>query len=209
LERHEAPEYDGKSVKRSSAFICPMAKKGAPATDDGGPVFDYCKKKVLVLGAGNILFGDDGFGPAVIEELERRKLPKDIYVMDVGSSARGILFNILLSEKIPDVMIIVDSMTKETAKRKPGTVLEVGLEDLGAEKSDDFQFHYVPTSNMLLDLRDQKGMTVIIIACVVKEIPKEQMFMGLSDPVKAAVPVAADLVIKRAKDLLNNIKRKR
>jgi coenzyme F420 hydrogenase subunit delta len=180
---------------------CPMPKKNKPSKDEKMPVFDYCKKKVLVMGAGNILFGDDGFGPAVIEELGRRKLPKDIYILDVGSSARGILFNILLSDKIPKVLIIVDSMTKETAKKRPGTVLEVGLEDLGAEKSDDFQFHYVPTSNMLLDLRDQKGMTVIIIACVVKDIPKEQMFMGLSDPVKAAVPVAADLVLKRAADL--------
>jgi coenzyme F420 hydrogenase subunit delta len=185
-----------------------MPKKKKPAHDDVLPVFDYCKKKVLVMGAGNILFGDDGFGPAVIEELDRRKLPKDLYILDVGSSARGILFNILLSEKIPKVLIIVDSMTKQTAKKRSGTVLEVGLEDLGAEKSDDFQFHYVPTSNMLLDLRDQRGMTVIIIACVVKDIPKEQMFMGLSEPVRAAVPVAADLVIKRAAGLLNKIKRK-
>ena len=185
-----------------------MPKKNKPAKTDRLPVFDYCKKKILVMGAGNILFGDDGFGPAVIEELGRRKLPKDIFLLDVGSSARGILFNILLSDKIPKVLIIVDSMTKETVKKKPGTVLEVGLEGLGAEKSDDFQFHYVPTSNMLLDLRDNRGMTVIIIACVVKEIPKEQMYMGLSDPVKAAVPVAAGMVLKRAKGLLNKIKRK-
>jgi coenzyme F420 hydrogenase subunit delta len=185
-----------------------MPKKKGHVPKDDLPVFDYCKKRVLVMGAGNILFGDDGFGPAVIEELEKRKLPHDIYILDVGSSARGILFNILLSEKIPKVLIIVDSITKETAKKKPGTVLEVGLEGLGAEKSDDFQFHYVPTSNMLLDLRDNRGMTVIIIACVVKEIPKEQMFMGLSDPVKAAVPVAADMVLKRAKGLLNKIKQK-
>jgi len=186
-----------------------MPKKKKPVQDEEMPVFDYCKKKVLVMGAGNILFGDDGFGPAVIEELGHRKnLPKDLYLLDVGSSARGILFNILLSEKIPKVLIIVDSMTKQTAKKRPGTVLEVGLEDLGAEKSDDFQFHYVPTSNMLLDLRDHRGMTVIIIACVVKDIPKEQMFMGLSDPVRDALPVAADMILKRAAGLLNKIKRK-
>ncbi len=186
-----------------------MPKMKKSSQDEEMGVFDYCKRRILVMGAGNILFGDDGFGPAVIEELGRRKgRPKDLYLLDVGSSARGILFNILLSEKIPEVLIIVDSMTRQKAKKKPGTVLEVGLEDLGAEKSDDFQFHYVPTSNMLLDLRDQRGMTVIIIACVVKEIPKEQMFMGLSDPVKAAVPVAADMVLKRAVDLRIKIKRK-
>ena len=31
---------------------------------------DILKKPILILGCGNILFGDDGFGPAVIEHLE-------------------------------------------------------------------------------------------------------------------------------------------
>jgi len=176
------------------------AKKDKDGSDDE-PVFDYCKRRVLVMGAGNLLFGDDGFGPAVIEELQRRKrLPKDVYLLDVGTSARGILFNILLTEVIPETLIIVDSISADRVKGKgPGSVLEVDLDDLGAEKSDDFQFHYVPTSNMLVDIRDRRGIEVIIIACVVKDIPKEQMRMGLSEPVKAAVPTAADMVLERAR----------
>lgn len=168
------------------------------------PVFDYCKKRILVLGAGNLLFADDGVGPAVIEELGRRKnLPKDIYILDVGTSARGIIFNILLSEKTPETIIVVDSITRKKAKGKAyGAVLELDIEDLSVEKSDDFQFHFVPTSNMLKDLRDHRGIKVIIIACVVKDIPKEQMRMGLSVPVKAAVPVAADMVLEKARALL-------
>jgi len=168
------------------------------------PVFDYCKRRVLVLGVGNRLFGDDGFGPAVIEELQRRNgLPRDVYLLDVGTSARGILFNILLTEVVPETLIIVDSIGGERVKGKmPGAVLEVDLDALGAEKSDDFQFHFVPTSNMLVDLRKRRGIVIVIIACVVKDIPKEQMRMGLSDPVAKAVPVAADLVLEKAKAFL-------
>ncbi|MBM4249706.1 MAG: hydrogenase maturation protease [Euryarchaeota archaeon] len=37
--------------------------------DDGGELPDYCTAGVLVLGCGNPLMGDDGFGPAVAELL--------------------------------------------------------------------------------------------------------------------------------------------
>jgi coenzyme F420 hydrogenase subunit delta len=179
-------------------------KKGMDGDDDA-PVYDYCKKRILVLGVGNRLFGDDGFGPAVIEELQRRNgLPKDVYLLDVGTSARGILFNVLLSEVAPETLIIVDSVGGERVKgKRPGAVLEVDLDTLGAEKSDDFQFHFVPTSNMLVDLRNRRGIVVVIIACVVKDIPQEQMRMGLSEPVAKAVSVAADLVVEKAKAFLN------
>ena len=30
-------------------------------------VVDYCKARVVILGCGNILFGDDGFGPEAVE----------------------------------------------------------------------------------------------------------------------------------------------
>jgi coenzyme F420 hydrogenase subunit delta len=168
--------------------------------DDIVPVFDYCKKRVLVMGAGNILFGDDGFGPAVIEELQKRDdVPDDVYLMDIGTSARPILFNIVLSEKVPEAIIIIDSVTKG---RGAGEVFEIDLDELPTEKSDDFQFHFVPTSNMLKDLRDEKGTQIIVIACEAEDIPEITMYMGLSDSVKAAVPVAADLVLKRARDVL-------
>ena len=39
--------------------------------DEMEPIFKYCTKRILVMGAGNILFGDDGFGPAVVEELQK------------------------------------------------------------------------------------------------------------------------------------------
>ncbi len=30
---------------------------------------NYWNKEILILGCGNVLFGDDGFGPAVAEHL--------------------------------------------------------------------------------------------------------------------------------------------
>ncbi len=31
---------------------------------------DFCRKPILILGCGNTLFGDDGFGCAAVEYLE-------------------------------------------------------------------------------------------------------------------------------------------
>ena len=85
-------------------------------------------KRVLVLGCGNILFGDDGFGPEVIAYLERHySIPEDVGVMNVGTSARKILFPILLDEKRPEHIIIVDAID---AGRTPGEIFEIAVEDI-------------------------------------------------------------------------------
>ena len=42
--------------------------------------------RIRVLGMGNVLMGDDGFGPAVIHTLERGwEWPADVEVLDVGT----------------------------------------------------------------------------------------------------------------------------
>jgi len=56
-------------------------------------IFDYCVKPVLILGCGNILFGDDGFGPKVVEYLEQNyPIPENAEVINAGCSVRNILF---------------------------------------------------------------------------------------------------------------------
>ena len=47
------------------------------------------RKHVLILGCGNILFGDDGFGPAVCEYLKTHfEIPEDIGAEDCGTGVR-------------------------------------------------------------------------------------------------------------------------
>jgi coenzyme F420 hydrogenase subunit delta len=164
--------------------------------DDDG-LFDYCKKPVLVMGCGNILYADDGFGPEVIKYIkENCEVPEEVYLLDAGAGGREILFNIVLSEKRPDLIIIVDAVT--TIGKEPGEIFELTLEELGAEKADDFFLHLVPTSNMLMDLRDQASVEILILACQAGYIPEEHMEQGLSDRVGAVVPVMAKNVIDHA-----------
>lgn len=153
---------------------------------------DYYIKETLVLGCGNILFGDDGFGPDVADYLlSHYNIPDDSAVLNLGLSTRGFIFDILLSETRPQRIIIVDAMS--SSGRKPGEIFETPLDNLVKEKVDDFSLHQGPTSNMLRELRDLCGVEIIIIACQPQEIPKE-ITRGLSEPLVEAVKQASKLI---------------
>jgi coenzyme F420 hydrogenase subunit delta len=155
---------------------------------------DYCEKPVLVLGCGNALFGDDGFGPAVIEYmLKGKNVPANACFINAGSSVREILFNVVLSDRKPARIIVIDAMT---SGRMPGTVVEVELDSIPKNKRDDFSMHHIPTSNLLRELRDFCGIEVKLVVLEPPEIPTE-VKPGLSGAASEAVSVAAKLVIEK------------
>jgi coenzyme F420 hydrogenase subunit delta len=154
----------------------------------------YCRARVLVLGVGNVLFGNDGFGPEVAEQLGGRyHVPDDIYVMDVGTGARRILFTVAVGEARPEEIVIVDAVDWGQGN---GRVFEIPVEDLPVTKMDDFSLHQVPTSNMLHELQDDCGITVTVVACDVGEIP-QVIAPGLSDSIADAVGVAVKRIADR------------
>jgi coenzyme F420 hydrogenase subunit delta len=161
------------------------------ASIDGLP--DYCTKQALVLGCGNVLFGDDGFGPAVVEYmLECRDAPGNVCFINAGSSVREILFNVALSERKPERIIVVDAMM---CGRTAGTVAELELDAIPKKKRDDFSMHQVPTSNLLKELRDLCGIEVKLVVLEPPEIPPE-VKPGLSRAAGKAVKRAAELVLE-------------
>ena len=158
---------------------------------------DYWNKKTLVLGCGNILFGDDGFGPEAVEYFKTHyEIPENTYVENVGISVREILFNVALAEKRPEHIFIVDAVDRG---RLPGEVFQMEIDDLPENKTDDFSMHTIPSSNLLRDL-EETGIDVAIIVCQVGCIP-ESVAPGLSEPVRQAIPVACDLLQAELKKL--------
>ena len=148
---------------------------------------------VLVLGCGNILFGDDGFGPCVAEYLKNCvELPENVSVINVGTSVRGILFDLILSPQRPKKIIVIDAVD---TKRKPGEVFNLNVDEFPLNKIDDFTLHEMPTSNLLKELKELCNVDVIIIAVQVEQLP-EAVSPGLSDVLMASVAVAAEEVLK-------------
>lgn len=151
----------------------------------------FCRKEILIAGCGNKLFGDDGFGPEVVDYLlDHYSIPDNICLLDVGTGIRKILFTISLSEPRPRVIVIIDAVDKG---RRPGEIFEISLDEIPHEKIDDFSIHQVPSSNLLKELRDLCSVKVRVMACQIKTIP-EAMRSGLSRPVQKAVPLMAQRI---------------
>ena len=158
---------------------------------------DYCRCETLVLGCGNELFGDDGFGPAVARQLCRRPdLPQSVLAMDVGTGVRQVLFNVVLSPIRPRRIIVVDAVDMG---RQPGDVWTIEAEELPAVKCDDFSMHQLPTSNLLRELHDLAGVEVMCVVGQVAGVPPE-VKPGLSAPVQIAVQQAAEMILRERKN---------
>ena len=156
---------------------------------------DIPGKNVLVFGCGNILLSDDGFGPRVAEELLKNyHLPGNVGVINAGTSVRNMLFDIALSEKKPEKIIIIDAID---AGKTPGEIFELPIDEIPEKKIDDFSMHQLPTSNLLKELKDLCKVDVIIIACQVENIPTE-VSTTISKKLIDAIPEAC----KRINELI-------
>jgi coenzyme F420 hydrogenase subunit delta len=152
--------------------------------------------RVVVFGCGNTLFGDDGLGPAVIEALKQETdLPDDIALLDVGTSIRPLLFDLILSDKHPQMVIIVDATTQ--SGRKPGEVFEIDVDEVDPKKLADFSMHQFPTTNLLKELKEATDIDLRIIVAQTAYVP-EQMDEKLSPEIKAAVPQ----IVQKIKQLI-------
>jgi len=164
-----------------------MAEKTVP---------EYLTKRVLILGVGNTLFGDDGFGPAAADYLLNNfKIPDDVYVMDVGIGAGDVLFTVALSQERPEKIVVLDAVD---VKKQPGEVFELSIDELPENKIADFSMHLFPSTNLLRELRDKMGVEVVIVACQAEKIP-EVVSPGLSESVERVLPKAARMALKLTK----------
>jgi coenzyme F420 hydrogenase subunit delta len=157
---------------------------------------DYWNTEILVLGCGNILFGDDGFGPAAVEYLQKNfKIPPEVCVMNAGLSVREILLNIVLSDKRPKRIIIVDAVD---VGKPPGEIFELAIDEIPEKKIDDFSMHQLPTSNLLRELQEMCGVEVKIISAQVQNIPDE-VSPGLSTIIRDSIPVVCKKILRTLK----------
>jgi coenzyme F420 hydrogenase subunit delta len=147
---------------------------------------------VAIFGCGNILLGDDGFGPAVIEQLLRAGLPSSVQALDVGTAIREHLLDyLMLPELRPAVLIVVDAAPQQGGI--PGEVRLCTPDDLPASKIHDFSLHQFPTVNLLRELQAETGMTVMVLVGH-PPAPIDCFGPGLSPAMRAAVGAACQQI---------------
>jgi len=151
-------------------------------------------KPCLVFGCGNPLFGDDGFGPEVIADLEKNHaLPDHAACLDAGTAIRDFLFDILLASEKPKQVIVIDAGDCEG--KRPGEVFEIDIDEMDPKKTSDFSLHQFPTTNMLKELKTDTDMDVRILVGQIENIP-DKVSPGLSPAMAAAVAKASRRVLK-------------
>ncbi len=112
--------------------------------------------------------------------------------MDAGTGVRKLMFTICLSPVRPRRLLIVDAVD---AGRAPGDLFEIDPDGIPPVKLDDFSMHQLPTSNLLRELQESCGIEVRILVCQTGPLPQE-IRPGLSPAVAAAVPTAADWLVR-------------
>ncbi|MFC1520921.1 hydrogenase maturation protease [Elusimicrobiota bacterium] len=155
---------------------------------------EYCQKPVLILGCGNVMLGDEGFGPAVIKHLEKgHAVPKNVFVVNARAQARPLLFNITLSPKKPERIILIGAFA---SGKTPGEIFEADITGISHMIADDYSLHQIPTQDILKDLRDNHKIEIIVLACQVGKTTSE-MTSTLSAEVEAAIPHICEILLKK------------
>ena len=149
-------------------------------------------KRVLIAGIGNIFFGDDAFGCEVISELSRRDLPPEVCVNDFGIRSYDLACALT---KDYDAVILVDAAPRG---QPPGTVylIEPDREELARLAPATPDAHGLNPVTVLQLAQSFGGFPgkLFLVGCEPAVLETEDGAMGLSDPVREAVPRAIDLI---------------
>ncbi len=150
-------------------------------------------KEILVLGCGNLIFADDGFGYEVINKLEQIEIDNDkVELIDAGTSGSTYLMSLLDEESSVRKVIVVDIIDFNL---KPGTLKKFGVEELPNIPKYNFDAHDMPLAPFLIDAQN-KGIEVVIIGCQLKYVSNPDIVIGLSEEVKNSLDSAVNMVLE-------------
>jgi len=143
--------------------------------------------RILVAGVGNVFLRDDAFGVEVVRLLAERPQPPGVQIQDYGIRGVHLVYELLDGY---DLFVLIDAAPRGEA---PGTVsvLEVELPSPGAQPVIDAH-SLTPDAifGLLSSLGGHPGRN-LVVACEPAEVDAG---MGLSDPVREALPHAVRAV---------------
>jgi hydrogenase maturation protease len=167
--------------------------------DVADPMARRTTKQILVAGIGNAWLRDDGFGPEVAKVLLERKMPDGVTVLDFGSGGLDLAYEVMRGY---DALVLVD-VSRQGGD--PGTLYVMEVEsdhvDGGIEDGQMLNPHGMDPETVLRFVKYVGGWPgrVMVIACEPESV--EDVGLGLSDVVGAAVQQAADLVLQTIAEL--------
>jgi len=142
---------------------------------------EHLQKNCVLVGVGNVLYGDDGFGPQFIKQLKNKT---DLPVLDAGIAPENLTGP--LSKLKPDVVIIFDAVALEATAGSLHWLTPQDLESTGIST-------HGPSLDILMDyLRQNLGVKIFIVGIVPAQIDLGQ---NLSESVRTVTQRLVDFII--------------
>ena len=153
------------------------------------------RPRILIAGVGNIFLGDDAFGVEVAQRLARRPLPGEVRVVDFGIRGLDLVYALLDGY---DTVILVDAAPRGGP---PGTLYVLEPQAGGppgpADAGVAVEAHALDPAKVFRLAATLGGRVghLLLVGCE-PGTPSgaDDMHMGLSPPVAAAVEEAVPLV---------------
>lgn len=148
--------------------------------------------KILIAGIGNISNGDDAFGCEVIRELANADLPPHVTVTDFGVRGHDLAY--ALTDGY-DLTIMVDVVP---CQKGPGTVYLIEpdlnrLNELVPATLDSHSLNPVAVLQMAQSV-GALGKKLLLVGCEPASLENRDGEIGLSEPVRRAVPDAVKVI---------------
>ena len=143
--------------------------------------------RILVAGVGNVFLRDDAFGVEVVRLLAERPQPPGVQVRDYGIRGVHLAYELLNGY---DLFVLVDAAPRGEA---PGTVTVLEVDLPGPDALPVIDAHSLTPDaifGLLSSLGGHPGRS-LVVACEPAEVDAG---MGLSDPVREALPHAVRVV---------------
>jgi hydrogenase maturation protease len=146
--------------------------------------------RVAIIGIGNVLTGDDAVGPHVVRVLEARyELPDGVHVVDAGTPG----YDLTAFFPGQDAVLLVDAVKAQGA---PGEVRTFDKAALLAKRPVLAISPHEPGVREALLNAEFMGVTPSVVRLVGVIPARTDTGIGLSGPVRAAVPAAVAEVVR-------------
>ncbi len=143
----------------------------------------------LVLGLGNPLMGDDGFGLAVLERMRRRRdVPRSAILVDGGTWGMNLLPEIEQCGRL----LLLDAVN---AGKRPGSIIRLERNELPRWLSLKISPHQVDLREVLA-LAELRGTLPTDAVAIGVQPLRIEMHMGLSPVVASRLEDVTDLAIR-------------
>ncbi len=137
--------------------------------------------RIVVLGLGNVLCGDDGLGPAVIAQMARDGGCDGVELLDGGTLGLSLLP--ILADA--DFAVLVDAIRHGGAK--PGTLVRIDGDAVLPAVRERLSVHQIGVADLLdaARLTDRYPAQLVLLGLVPETI---ELGIGLSESLQRNVP---------------------